>query len=534
MAPERKLLVVDDEKVICEACRRVFSRQGFAVNECTDARQGLELALQNDYAVILLDIKMPGMDGIEFLEELRKTKPTSPVLIITGYPSIPDAAAAVRLGASDYVTKPFTPEEITQAVQRVLRRDSHEPALSGASSPAESVGPVAVAEGETLFLDEAWLRLEEDGSACVGAVLPLPAAAHVETVLLPRIGEVAYQGLPLAAVSTAEKSLMAVPAPVSGVVVAVNELLGDKPSALWDAPCGQGWIACICTTRLEEELARCKPRRVILFNTDPQSAGEQRTQLAALGCAVDVVSSLKELCSLVQRQENPVVVLYADCVGEAGPELVGQIHAAAPGAKVVVAASSACSAAQREAAYRQQGIFYYAVEPFADAEIRQILDAAFRAGPQQTAQAEPPKLRAESVGGIHVINRHGHRVQLLAVPSLPNEKGGLGWRIRQKLTDRLLPIVTTTGDVDVSPPHVLKAAAACDRVIVMTATDRGRLPGSLVRRAKPDLDSPAVEPADKVISLEVQPNCGEGGLLGFDERTTEALAEHIVREMASC
>ena len=96
MADERRLLVVDDEEVVCQACRRIFSRQGFQVETHTDARQGLMHATENDYAIILLDIKMPYMDGIQFLERLRQKKPNVPVLIITGYPSIPNAAAAMR------------------------------------------------------------------------------------------------------------------------------------------------------------------------------------------------------------------------------------------------------------------------------------------------------------------------------------------------------------------------------------------------------------------------------------------------------
>ena len=124
MLDDPKLLVVDDEEVICEGCRRIFSRQGFEVEKCSDACQGLGLAKQNDYSAILLDIKMPTMDGIAFLEALRKQKADVPVVLMTGYPSIPNAASAIRLGASDYVTKPFTPEEITQAVHRLLHHDS--------------------------------------------------------------------------------------------------------------------------------------------------------------------------------------------------------------------------------------------------------------------------------------------------------------------------------------------------------------------------------------------------------------------------
>ena len=139
MSDNPKLLVVDDEEVICQACRRIFSRQGFQVEVNTDACNGLNCALHGDYAAILLDIKMPKIDGIQFLERLRETKPDQPVLIMTGYPSIPNATAAMRLGASDYITKPFRPDEITRAVQRIVGRQTTKEAE--ATKPAAGPDP---------------------------------------------------------------------------------------------------------------------------------------------------------------------------------------------------------------------------------------------------------------------------------------------------------------------------------------------------------------------------------------------------------
>jgi len=114
------LLVVDDEGGICRACRRILKQAGFRVHVSRDARIGLGRAATEDYSAILLDIKMPEMDGFQFLEELRKKNRDVPVMIMTGYPSIGTAASAVCLGASDYITKPFTPGQITQSVLRML------------------------------------------------------------------------------------------------------------------------------------------------------------------------------------------------------------------------------------------------------------------------------------------------------------------------------------------------------------------------------------------------------------------------------
>ncbi len=167
MADDPKLLVVDDEEVVCEGCRRIFSRQGFQIDKSSDAREGLSLAAEKDYAAILLDIKMPTMDGIQFLKELRRTKPAVPVILITGFPSIPNAATAMRLGAADYVTKPFTPEEITQAVQRLLRLPKAERPVS----EAEEFRP-----GQREYLpktefDRLIAKLRQDGRTVLGPTL---------------------------------------------------------------------------------------------------------------------------------------------------------------------------------------------------------------------------------------------------------------------------------------------------------------------------------------------------------------------------
>ena len=253
MCGNPRLLVVDDEPVICQACHRVFSRQGFDVEESTDAREGLNRALEGDYSAVLLDIKMPEMDGIQFLEELREQKPDVPVMIMTGYPTIPNAASAVRLGASDYITKPFAPEGITQSIRRILARQqttSRKP-VAAIQAPAEAIAPRTA---DCLFLNESWLRLEIDGSACVGVVLPHSQEASVQPVRLPPVGQIVYQGLPLAGLAMADGSSVVVPSPISGVVMSVNESLKGDPSVLLSDPCGKGWIACICTTRLEEEM----------------------------------------------------------------------------------------------------------------------------------------------------------------------------------------------------------------------------------------------------------------------------------------
>lgn len=118
-----KILIVDDEAVVCESCRRILIREGYQVDTCSDSRTGLRLAELNSYDVILLDLRMPIVDGIRFLERLREVRPNVPVVIITGHAAEASSRAAERLGICECVAKPFTPQEILSAVRRALARN---------------------------------------------------------------------------------------------------------------------------------------------------------------------------------------------------------------------------------------------------------------------------------------------------------------------------------------------------------------------------------------------------------------------------
>jgi DNA-binding NtrC family response regulator len=124
MKPEtapKKILVVDDEAVVCESCRRILIREGYVVDTCSDSRTVLRLAELNHYDAILLDLRMPIVDGVRFLERLREVRPNASVVIITGHASAESNRAFERLGICELIAKPFTPEEVAGAVQRALK-----------------------------------------------------------------------------------------------------------------------------------------------------------------------------------------------------------------------------------------------------------------------------------------------------------------------------------------------------------------------------------------------------------------------------
>lgn len=119
----KRILIVDDEEVIRDGCCQVLSRKGFFVESTGDALHGLETALKDLHDVILLDLRMPRMDGMEILRKLKAERSISAkVIIITGYGGVPLAVEAMRQGAFDFLTKPYSPDELVGAIEKALER----------------------------------------------------------------------------------------------------------------------------------------------------------------------------------------------------------------------------------------------------------------------------------------------------------------------------------------------------------------------------------------------------------------------------
>lgn len=118
----KNILIVEDEETLRESIKRIFAKEGFAVDGAESAEKGLALLEANGYDVIITDIILPGMDGIEMLVKVREQNPDQIVIVITAYASLDTSIKALRAGAYDYIMKPIIHEEIKQIVKNALRQ----------------------------------------------------------------------------------------------------------------------------------------------------------------------------------------------------------------------------------------------------------------------------------------------------------------------------------------------------------------------------------------------------------------------------
>ena len=120
MVATRRILIVDDEPLVTRSCRRILLEAGHEVQTAQSGQEGLRQALSQRFDLVMTDLKMPDLDGMDLVRAVRRDRPQTAIVIITGYGTIPSAVAATRLGVADYIEKPFTPDQIVEAVGKAL------------------------------------------------------------------------------------------------------------------------------------------------------------------------------------------------------------------------------------------------------------------------------------------------------------------------------------------------------------------------------------------------------------------------------
>jgi DNA-binding response OmpR family regulator len=126
----KRILVVDDEKGICENVQKILAKNNYQVTQALSAKEALEMMAKDSYSLLISDIVMPGKNGLELLKLVKEQWPLTKVIIMTAYASTDTAMKAIRLGALDYIPKPFTPKEIRETVEKAFSGELRETSVS--------------------------------------------------------------------------------------------------------------------------------------------------------------------------------------------------------------------------------------------------------------------------------------------------------------------------------------------------------------------------------------------------------------------
>ena len=119
-----RILVVDDDAIVIKSCKRILEAEGFEVSTVPNAEEALDAIRKYDFDLLLIDVKMPKHDGMYLMKELKKELPDVPTIAMSGYPTPETISDILELGATQFIPKPFRPDELMKTIRQVQKKIS--------------------------------------------------------------------------------------------------------------------------------------------------------------------------------------------------------------------------------------------------------------------------------------------------------------------------------------------------------------------------------------------------------------------------
>lgn len=243
---KRKILVVDDEINVCKSIRKAIISEDYEVDTALSGEEALKKDKETLYDLIITDLMMPGISGMDLLTSLKTTRPEASVVMVTGYPTIKTAVQAIKIGAFDYIPKPFTPQELRTLISRAFKKKEGE---------EEDMSPPPVPKGLYVMRGHTWLRKEGENLATVGVLFDfLKHIAVITHIELLQENKTIFQGEVCARITDAENNVHRVWSPSSGRVISINKDLEEDLSLLKKDPYHKGWLLQIESLDIEKDL----------------------------------------------------------------------------------------------------------------------------------------------------------------------------------------------------------------------------------------------------------------------------------------
>jgi CheY-like chemotaxis protein/glycine cleavage system H lipoate-binding protein len=245
-------MVIDDEEIVHASVQRILTRSGFEAEAVFSAAEALARLRAGRFDLVITDLMMPGMNGMQLLAALRDEGISIPVVLVTGLPTLKTAVQALRMGATDYIAKPFRRDELLNPLFRALAAAERSLDPSGAP-PGCSAGVGDLREGVVLALPHhSWARSTGRGMFEVGVVdYFIRSCGSIAAVELPRRMDIVEQGYPGVWIEDEAGRRHGVAMPLSGKVLEVNDgELSREPPALGETT----WVMRILAYQVEVEV----------------------------------------------------------------------------------------------------------------------------------------------------------------------------------------------------------------------------------------------------------------------------------------
>ena len=257
MEQKVKILVVDDELPVCKSICSALEDDAYTIDMALSGEEALAKEQDDAHDIIITDLMMPGLSGMDLLNTLKKKKPAIKIIMVTGYPSIKSAVQSIKLGAFDYIPKPFTPNELRSLVKRALDSKRYHEKEAGDEGRLKEKEKKEIFIPQNLYCipENSWANVEQDSNIRVGIHhVFLRTIENIASIDFPQVNETRYQGEVCVRVTDSHEHVYRVWTPVSGQVIAVNEEIKRDHSKLLKDPYKEGWMLLIEPVHIEDDL----------------------------------------------------------------------------------------------------------------------------------------------------------------------------------------------------------------------------------------------------------------------------------------
>jgi len=224
----KRILVVDDDPVVGLSCKRILGAEGHVVSAVLRGKEALQRLASEEVDLLIADIRLPDIYGIEVLEEAKLLQPKTDVVMITGYPTLEDAKESVRLGAFEYLEKPFTPEFMLNVARKVFDKQGWILRKAFIEQFKHYITPSEELDDRTIYYKEGtWARPLRDGRWEIGFDVRHWFLAgdflYLELLELPQV----VSGQPFARLLLGQGKIVELRAPMSGTVAEKNDRVNE-------------------------------------------------------------------------------------------------------------------------------------------------------------------------------------------------------------------------------------------------------------------------------------------------------------------
>ena len=251
------ILAVDDEQIVLDSILKHLRKEDYNVKAVLSATEAIGLITKSRVDIVLTDLMMPEIDGLEFMQQVKSHLPNTPVIIITGYATINTALQATRQGAFDYIAKPFTKAELLAVIKRAAEIAHSATALNKNDDnvdPGKAASDYEVGAIKSIG-ENCWMIVEESGQVLIGVEHAfLQTIGKIQNIHLPAVCDELRQGSVFLQIYSTDMLLHKVLSPLSGAVIEINQKAIEDPNVTLEDPYGKGWLMRLIPTKLDFEV----------------------------------------------------------------------------------------------------------------------------------------------------------------------------------------------------------------------------------------------------------------------------------------